>query len=71
MVSSGLNPFDTKNRGGWGGYRDMPYPRIIPHNDGAGVIQAHDTLDAHEVVGNIVIDVAGGRKRVKALLVLE
>ncbi len=38
--ASGLNPSDTKNRGGWGGYKDMPYPRIVPHNDGAGVIEA-------------------------------
>jgi NADPH:quinone reductase len=40
IFASGVNPSDTKNRSGWGGYRDMPYPRIVPHNDGAGVIEA-------------------------------
>ncbi|HEX7776160.1 MAG TPA: NADPH:quinone reductase [Parvibaculum sp.] len=37
---SGVNPSDTKTRGGWGGYKDMPYARIVPHNDGAGTIEA-------------------------------
>src|SRR5438477_11234781 len=40
IAASGVNPSDTKNRGGWGGYRDMPCRRIVPHNDGAGVIEA-------------------------------
>jgi NADPH2:quinone reductase len=40
ISASGGNPSDTKNRSGWGGYKDMPYPRIVPHNDGAGVIEA-------------------------------
>ena len=40
VAASGVNPSDTKNRGGWGGYSEMPFPRIIPHNDGAGVIIA-------------------------------
>ena len=35
---SGINPTDTKLRGGWDGVKDMPFPRIIPHQDGAGVI---------------------------------
>jgi NADPH2:quinone reductase len=35
---SGVNPSDTKNRGGWRGNVAMPFPRIIPHQDGAGVI---------------------------------
>jgi NADPH:quinone reductase len=34
---SGVNPGDTKKRGDWVGY-GMPYPRVIPHSDGAGVI---------------------------------
>jgi NADPH:quinone reductase len=37
---SGVNPSDTKQRQGWGAYAAMPWPRIIPHNDGAGVIDA-------------------------------
>ena len=39
VQASGLNPSDTKGRSGWGGGA-MPYPRIIPHQDGAGVIDA-------------------------------
>jgi len=35
---SGLNPSDTKARGGWGGMTSMPFPRVVPHQDGAGVI---------------------------------
>jgi len=34
---SGVNPGDTKKRRGWLG-SSMPYPRVIPHSDGAGVI---------------------------------
>lgn len=37
--ASGVNPSDTKTRGGWGGIA-MPFPRVIPHNDGAGVIDS-------------------------------
>jgi len=37
---SGVNPSDTKQRQGWGAYNTMPWPRIIPHNDGAGTIEA-------------------------------
>ncbi|MDY6940424.1 MAG: NADPH:quinone reductase [Cyanobacteriota bacterium] len=36
---SGVNPSDTKFRSGWMGLQ-QPYPRTIPHNDGAGVIDA-------------------------------
>lgn len=35
---SGINPTDTKLRGGWDGAMEMPFPRMIPHQDGAGVI---------------------------------
>jgi acetyl-CoA acetyltransferase len=38
--ASGINPSDTKNRSGWGGNTAMPFPRVIPHQDGAGVIDA-------------------------------
>lgn len=37
---SGVNPSDTKQRSGWGAYASMPWPRIIPHNDGAGEIES-------------------------------
>lgn len=36
---SGVNPSDTKFRSGWMGLK-QPYPKTIPHNDGAGVIDA-------------------------------
>jgi NADPH:quinone reductase len=36
---SGVNPGDTKKRSGWQG-NPMAFPRIIPHSDGAGVIDA-------------------------------
>lgn len=34
---SGVNPGDTKKRSGWLG-NPMAFPRIVPHSDGAGVI---------------------------------
>jgi NADPH2:quinone reductase len=37
--ASGINPSDVKQRSGWGGLR-IRHPRVIPHNDGAGVIEA-------------------------------
>ena len=37
--ASGVNPSDTKKRAGWGG-GGLEFPRIIPHSDGAGVIEA-------------------------------
>ncbi len=38
VVVSGLNPSDTKGRGGWRGRTKMDYARVIPGQDGAGVI---------------------------------
>ena len=35
---SGINPTDTKLRSGWDGALEMPFPRVIPHQDGSGVI---------------------------------
>ncbi|MEM9922732.1 MAG: NADPH:quinone reductase [Cyanobacteria bacterium P01_D01_bin.50] len=37
--ASGVNPSDTKSRGGWGGI-EQKFERIIPHQDGAGVIES-------------------------------
>jgi len=34
---SGINPGDTKKRSDWLG-APMPHPRVIPHSDGAGVV---------------------------------
>ncbi|MEU3644900.1 NADPH:quinone reductase [Lentzea sp. NPDC034063] len=36
---SGVNPGDTKKRRGWLG-SSMPYPKVIPHSDAAGVVDA-------------------------------
>ncbi len=36
--ASAVNPTDTKLRGGWNGDMTMPFPRMVPHQDGAGVI---------------------------------
>ena len=42
LAMSGVNPSDVKTRGGVRS-RDLPFPRIVPHSDGAGVIdQAGD-----------------------------
>lgn len=39
LHASGINPGDTKKREGWLG-SPMPYPRVVPHSDGAGEIEA-------------------------------
>src|SRR3954454_22715608 len=39
VALSGVNPGDTKKRGDWLGNR-MPFPRVVPHSDGAGVVDA-------------------------------
>lgn len=39
VTVSGVNPGDTKKRRGWLG-SSMPYPRVIPHSDAAGVVDA-------------------------------
>jgi NADPH2:quinone reductase len=38
IAISAVNPSDTKNRGGHRGNVQMPFPVVIPHQDGAGVI---------------------------------
>lgn len=50
VVVSGLNPSDTKGRGGWRGRVQMDYPRVIPGQDGAGVIdQVGPGVDARRI----------------------
>jgi NADPH2:quinone reductase len=39
LAISGVNPGDTKKRGDWLGNR-MPFPRVVPHSDGSGIIDA-------------------------------
>jgi NADPH2:quinone reductase len=38
VAASGVNPTDTKARGALRGNSAMPFPRVVPHQDGAGVI---------------------------------
>jgi len=46
---SGVNPGDTKKRSGWLG-NPMSFPRIVPHSDGSGVIDAvGEWVDARRV----------------------
>ncbi|WP_163849545.1 NADPH:quinone reductase [Pseudooceanicola aestuarii] len=42
VAASGVNPHDTKSRSGWSG-REVPPGGVIPHSDGAGVIDAVGT----------------------------
>ena len=39
VAVSGVNSGDTKKRGDWVGY-GLPFPRVVPHSDGSGVIDA-------------------------------
>jgi NADPH2:quinone reductase len=40
IAVSAVNPTDTKSRSGWRGQTAMPFPQIVPHQDGAGIIDA-------------------------------
>ncbi len=53
VLASGVNPGDTKKRGDVFGF-GMPYPRVIPHSDGAGIVDlvAPDVSD--ELLGKRV-----------------
>ncbi len=39
VAASGVNPSDTKRRGGWLGM-EVGHARVIPHSDGAGTVDA-------------------------------
>lgn len=39
VVCSGVNPSDVKSRAGLRN-KTLPYPRIVPHSDGAGIVDA-------------------------------
>lgn len=46
LLYSAVSPGDTKKRAGWLG-SSMPYPVVIPHSDGAGIIaEVGDGVDA-------------------------
>ncbi len=52
VMLSGVNPSDVKSRAG--GRGPMAFPRIVPHSDGAGVIEAVGAGVARERVGERV-----------------
>jgi NADPH2:quinone reductase len=51
LVLSGINPGDIKKRAGWLGSA-MAFPRIVPHSDGAGVIEAVGSAQHRLVPGS-------------------
>ena len=53
VMASGVNPSDTKTRSGWGGIPQKD-PRIIPHQDGAGIIDAVGEGVNHDRIGERV-----------------
>jgi NADPH:quinone reductase-like Zn-dependent oxidoreductase len=59
--ASGVNPADVKRRAGWGGMA-MGHPVIVPHCDGAGVIEAvgHLAVQMARFGGARVIATVGG-----------
>lgn len=54
ISASAVNPTDTKSRSGFGGSTAMPYPRVVPHQDGAGVIDRVGAGVARRRVGERV-----------------
>jgi NADPH:quinone reductase len=53
MRLSGVNPGDTKKRCGWLG-STMPFPRVIPHSDGVGIVESVGEGVDHPRVGGRV-----------------
>lgn len=53
VFASGVNPSDTKVRSGWGGIPQM-FDRVIPHQDGAGVIESVGENVKRERIGERV-----------------
>jgi NADPH2:quinone reductase len=53
VIASGINPSDIKTRTGFGG-KAMPFGRIVPHQDGAGVIDAVGPGVADTLIGERV-----------------
>ena len=61
LKSSGVNPSDVKNRAGT--TRKIAFPRVIPHSDGAGIIDAVGAGVAKSRVGERVWTWNGQWKR--------
>ena len=55
LATSGVNPSDWKSRGGATG-RPMAFPRVVPHSDGAGTVEAvGEGVDDARVGGRVWI----------------
>lgn len=52
--ASGVNPSDTKGRGGARGATAMPFPLIVPHQDGAGEVVAAGSPELEPRLGERV-----------------
>jgi NADPH2:quinone reductase len=52
--ASGINPSDWKGRAGWLGRDQMPFPLVIPHQDGAGEVVAAGSPELESRVGERV-----------------
>lgn len=52
--ASGINPSDWKGRAGWLGRDQMPFPLIIPHQDGAGEVVAAGSPELESRIGERV-----------------
>ena len=61
LKSSGVNPSDVKNRAG--ATRKIAFPRVIPHSDGAGIIDAVGPGVAQSRIGERVWTWNGQWKR--------
>lgn len=53
IAASGINPGDVKKRQNVFGYR-VPYPRVVPHSDGAGTVDAVGEGISQEWIGQRV-----------------
>ena len=72
VAATGINPGDVKKRQDFFGY-GMPYPRVVPHSDGAWVRSGEDEAvasraGAHEVIrtGGVPSEEVVGRIRTLA-----
>ncbi len=52
--ASGINPSDWKARAGWLGRDQMPFPLVIPHQDGAGEVVAAGSPELESRIGERV-----------------
>jgi NADPH2:quinone reductase len=62
LVYSGVNPSDVKSRSG-GANPVMEFPRVVPHSDGAGVIEAVGEGVSAQRIGQRVWTINGQWKR--------